>query len=62
MFVLCSKNKDTDQLCSYCTADQRLYFRTGKSLVFLMIRPVRSGDNYETTPMKTIEIFKYFTI
>ena len=29
----CSENKDADQLCSYCTADQHLCFRIGKSLV-----------------------------
>ena len=28
-----SENKGTDQLCSYCTADLRLYFRVGKNLV-----------------------------
>ena len=30
----CGKNKDTDQLCSYCTADLRLCFCICKSLVF----------------------------
>ena len=29
-----SKNKDTDQLCSYCTADLYLCFRIGKNPVF----------------------------
>ena len=30
----CNENKDTDQLCSYCTADLRLCFRMGKYPVF----------------------------
>ena len=29
-----SENKGADQLCSYCTADLRLCFRTGKNLLF----------------------------
>ena len=29
-----SKNKDADQVCSYCTAHLRLCFHKGKNLVF----------------------------
>ena len=32
---MCSENKDTDQLCSYCTADLCLCFRICRLLVFL---------------------------
>ena len=31
MFYPSSENKDTGQLCSYCTADMRLCFRIGKN-------------------------------
>ena len=31
---MCSENKGADQLCSYCTADLRLYFRLSILLVF----------------------------
>ena len=31
---MCSENKGTDQLCSYCTADLCLCFHVGKNLVF----------------------------
>ena len=31
-----SKNKDADQLCSKCTADQRLYFRYMDSTILLV--------------------------
>ena len=34
MYYPCSKTKGADQLCSYCTADLRLCFRTGKNPVF----------------------------
>ena len=34
LYYLCSKNEGTNQLYSYCTADQRLCFRIGKSPVF----------------------------
>ena len=27
LFYLCCENKGADQLCSYCKADLRLYFR-----------------------------------
>ena len=33
MYYPCSENKGADQLCSYCTADLRLCFRTSKNLV-----------------------------
>ena len=29
LYYPCSENKGADQLCSYCTADLRLYFRIG---------------------------------
>ena len=32
--IRAGKNKDADQLCSYCTADLRLCFRLCKLLVF----------------------------
>ena len=35
-FALC-KNKDADQLCSNCTADQRLCFATGIVLFFFFL-------------------------
>ena len=34
LFYPNSENKGADQLCSYCTADLCLCFRTGKNLVF----------------------------
>ena len=34
LYYPCSENKGADQLCSYCTADLRLYFRIGKNVVF----------------------------
>ena len=34
LYYPCSKNEGTNQLYSYCTADQRLCFRIGKSPVF----------------------------
>ena len=37
LYYLCSKNKDADQLCSYCTADLRLCFCIYKMLIFLRI-------------------------
>ena len=35
-FCIC-KNKDTDQLCSNCTAEQRLCFRFTDSTIFLLL-------------------------
>ena len=37
LYYLCSENKGADQLCSYCTADLRLFFTEAKS-GFLMMR------------------------
>ena len=34
MYYPCSKNKNTDQLCSYCEADLHLCFHIGKNPVF----------------------------
>ena len=34
--ILCSKNKEADQLHSYCTADLRLCFCVCKKLFFFM--------------------------
>ena len=34
LYYLCSENKGTDQLCSYCTAYLRLCFCIGKKPVF----------------------------
>ena len=30
-YCMCSENEGADQLCSYCTADLRLYFRIGEN-------------------------------
>ena len=34
LYYLCSENKGSDQLLSYCEADLRLCFHIGKNLVF----------------------------
>ena len=34
LYYPCSETKDADQLCSYCTADLRLWFCIGKLFVF----------------------------
>ena len=34
LYYPCSENKAAHQLCSYCTADQRLCLSIGKNLVF----------------------------
>ena len=34
--ILCSENKEADQLSSYCAADLHLCFRICKKLVFLL--------------------------
>ena len=34
LYNICSENKGADQLRGYCEADQRLYFRICKMLVF----------------------------
>ena len=31
LYYLCSKNKDTVQLCGYCAVDRRLFFAYAKS-------------------------------
>ena len=36
-----SENKDTDQLCSYCTADLHLCFRIGENLVFSLCGSIK---------------------
>ena len=36
LYFLCSENKGTDQLCSYCTADLRLCFHIGQKSILMM--------------------------
>ena len=52
LYYWCSENKGTDQLCSYCTADLRLCFRTCKilfSLVAAQIMALHFVSRYKPT-------------
>ena len=40
LYYLCSENKGTDQLCSYCTADLRLMFSPKQNRDFLMTQKI----------------------
>ena len=66
LYYQCSKNKDADQLRSYCEADLRLCFRICKMLVFSVIlkiiindwviKTVHTGSHVYTYLQKTSKI------
>ena len=62
------KNKDADQLCSYCTADLHLCFRICRFLVFLCsgsyvnIKNVIASENIMITGISTFDLFYRFHV